>query len=63
MSDRLSNFLGAALGMLDTSRPAEAQEGSNAAQPPYGSPADVAQRIEQYLARDGLMNSATQLLY
>ncbi|WP_343718782.1 hypothetical protein [Achromobacter dolens] len=29
----------------------------------YGSPADVAQRIEQYLAQDGRMNSATQLLY
>lgn len=29
----------------------------------YGSPADVAQRIEQYLAHDGRMNSGTQLLY
>lgn len=29
----------------------------------YGSPADVAQRIEQYLAQDGRMNSGTQLLY
>ncbi|QKH34624.1 hypothetical protein FOC84_06525 [Achromobacter pestifer] len=29
----------------------------------YGAPADVAQRIEQYLAQDGRMNSATQLLY
>lgn len=29
----------------------------------YGSPADVAQRIEQYLAHDGRMNSDTQLLY
>lgn len=29
----------------------------------YGSPADVAQRIEQYLYRDGRKNSATQLLY
>jgi hypothetical protein len=29
----------------------------------YGSPADLAQRIEQYLAQDGRMNSGTQLLY
>jgi hypothetical protein len=29
----------------------------------YGSPADVSQRIEQYLAQDGRMNSGTQLLY
>ncbi|EFF76121.1 hypothetical protein, partial [Achromobacter piechaudii] len=29
----------------------------------YGSPADVAQRIEQYLYHDGRKNSATQLLY
>lgn len=29
----------------------------------YGSPADVAQRIEQYLHHDGRKNSATQLLY
>lgn len=29
----------------------------------YGSPADVAQRIEQHLAHDGRMNSDTQLLY
>ncbi|OWT55538.1 hypothetical protein CEY09_30070, partial [Achromobacter marplatensis] len=29
----------------------------------YGSPADVARRIEQYLYHDGRKNSATQLLY
>jgi hypothetical protein len=29
----------------------------------YGSPVDVAQRIEQYLYHDGRMNSGTQLLY
>ncbi len=29
----------------------------------YGSPADVAQRIEQYLYHDGRTNSATHLLY
>lgn len=29
----------------------------------YGSPVDVAQRIEQYLYHDGRKNSATQLLY
>lgn len=29
----------------------------------YGSPTDVAQRIEQYLYHDGRKNSATQLLY
>ena len=63
MSDHLSSLLGAALGTPDTSRPAQAQEGSNAAQPAYGSPADVAQRIEQYLAGNGRMNSASQLLF
>lgn len=36
--------------------------GERAAQE-YGSPADVAQRIERYLANDGRMNSGTQLLY
>lgn len=63
MSAHLSNLLGDALGTPDTFRPAEQHDGSKAAQPPYGSPQDVAQRIEQRLAHDGRTNSATQLLY
>ncbi len=59
----LSNLMGAALGTPETSRPAELHDGSKVAQPPYGSPQDVAQRIEQHLAHDGRTNSATQLLY
>lgn len=63
MSAHLSNLLGEALGTPDPSRPAKQHEDSKAAQPPYGSPQDVAQRIEQYLAHVGRTNSATQLLY
>jgi len=53
----LSSLMGAALGTPDTSRP------DSAPAPVYGSPAELANRIEQYLAHDGRENSATLLLY
>ena len=58
--------------ILQDARQASAMLGSTMASAPvaderaaqgYGSPADVAQRIEQYLYHDGRKNSATQLLY
>lgn len=60
MSAHLSNLLGAALGTPETSRPAAPD---TPPQPPYGSPADVANRLEQYIAHDGRRNSATHLMY
>lgn len=48
--------------MLNTAPVASAPADERALQE-YGSPADVARRIEQYLAQDGRMNSGTQLLY
>jgi hypothetical protein len=59
----LSNLMGAALGTPETSRPAGAQNTKPAAPPSYGSPAEVAQRIEQYIAHYGRENTAGLLLY
>ncbi|CAB3909833.1 hypothetical protein LMG26842_05810 [Achromobacter dolens] len=47
----------------DAAPQASTPVGDERAAQEYGSPADVAQRIEQYLAQDGRMNSGTQLLY
>lgn len=56
----LGNLLGAALGTPDTARPI----GTPPDQPPsYGAPAEVAQRIEQYIGRYGREDTATLLLY
>jgi hypothetical protein len=58
--EALSSFLGAAIGNPEASIPLAPVE---AVQATYGSPADVALRIEKYLAHDGRENSATLLLY
>ena len=55
----LSNLLSAAIGSPDNPPPSSAQ----AAQLSYGSPADVAQRIELYISRYGRENTATLLLH
>lgn len=60
MSAHLSSLLGAALGTPETSRPAAHDTPPQA---PYGSPADVANRLEQCIAHDGRRNSATHLMY
>ncbi|MGE6916717.1 hypothetical protein [Achromobacter kerstersii] len=61
-SAALSNLLGAALGTPATSRAAE-DAPTEQAEHPYGSPADVAQRIEEYIGRYGDENTSTLLLH
>lgn len=51
------------MAMVNAAPQASTPVGDERAAQEYGSPADVAQRIEQYLAQDGRMNSGTQLLY
>lgn len=55
--DALSNLMGAALGTPVTSQP------DSLPAPVYGSPAEVVNRIEQYIDRYGRENSASLLLY
>jgi len=55
--EALSSLMGAALGTPNTSRPASIPA------PAYGSPADLALRIRDYIGRHGRENTATLLLY
>ncbi|MDX3877066.1 MAG: hypothetical protein QHC81_01140 [Achromobacter sp.] len=55
--EALSSLMGAALGTSKSSRP------DSISAPAYGSPADVALRIRDYIGRHGRENTATLLLY
>lgn len=62
-SFRMCDLPGQCRGEGKCHHPASAPVADERAAHGYGSPADVSQRIEQYLAQDGRMNSGTQLLY
>lgn len=55
--EALSSLMGAALGTPNTARP------DSISAPAYGSPADVALRIRDYIGRHGREDTATLLLY
>lgn len=59
----LSNLMGAAPGTPETSRPGEGVAAAEPLKPTYGSAADVAQRIEQYIGGYGRENTSNLLLY